>query len=175
MLVEHLLGSNSLPFLEGRWLPFLRNHEGWTQLWWLESHQESLCIGNFVCINILKCHFKLLEKETQEPKILPTERFRFNSGYNEKRKKVALPFIFAEEIFKRGKTVLGILSLESIDPEREIAIEASIVKIMKARKQLPYTLLISETQALLKFFKPTTTIIKTRIEKLISLEYLARD
>jgi hypothetical protein len=53
-------------------------------------------------LQLFKCHFKLLEKASQESKITPLEQFRFNVGYSEKRKKLALPFIFAEEIFKRG-------------------------------------------------------------------------
>jgi hypothetical protein len=79
----------------------------------------------------------LLEKASQESKITPNEQFRLNVGYSEKRKKLALPFIFAEEIFKRG--IVSACPTESMDQEREITIEASIIKIMKARKQLPYT------------------------------------
>ncbi len=42
---------------------------------------------------------------------------------------------------------------EQMSQERETIVEATIVKIMKARKQLPFSKLVEETQSDLKLFK----------------------
>ena len=59
-------------------------------------------------------HFKLLEKESSEIKINSNERFKFNSTYSEKRRKIALPFTFAEESFKRGITLITIFRVNEL-------------------------------------------------------------
>ena len=53
-------------------------------------------------------------------------------------------------------------------------VDAAVVRVMKARKSLPHTLLISELFKLLKF-PVTPADLKKRIESLIEREYLERD
>lgn len=61
--------------------------------------------------------------------------------------------------------------------ERKLKIEACIVRIMKSRRTLKNTDLISEVMKMSNIyqFKPETKLIKVAIEGLIDKEYLARD
>lgn len=63
---------------------------------------------------------------------------------------------------------------EEVFRDREYQVDAAIVRIMKARKRLTHTLLISETMTQLKF-PAQNNDIKKRIESLIEREYLERD
>ena len=62
-----------------------------------------------------------------------------------------------------------------VEEDRSIAIEAAIVRIMKAWKTLAHRRLIAETLSQLAFFKPNPRDVKKRIEALIDREYLERN
>merc|ERR1711964_423763 len=91
--------------------------------------------------------------------------FAPNVAFNCPQLKVRIPPPVTEEMHNKERVV----------EDRTIAIEAAIVRIMKARKQLTHQQLISEVLSQLSFFKPNPKIIKSRIEHLIEREYLERD
>ena len=63
---------------------------------------------------------------------------------------------------------------ERVFQDRQYQIDAAIVRIMKMRKTLSYTLLLNELFTQLKFpIKPQD--IKKRIESLIDRDYMERD
>lgn len=63
---------------------------------------------------------------------------------------------------------------ERVFQDRQYQVDAAIVRIMKTRKVLSHTLLITELFQQLKFpIKPAD--LKKRIESLIDREYLERD
>jgi len=70
-----------------------------------------------------------------------------------------------------------------VDEDRKHEIEAAIVRIMKARRRMNHSNLVSEvclyilkqvTEQLKSRFLPSPVVIKKRIEGLIEREYLAR-
>lgn len=62
-----------------------------------------------------------------------------------------------------------------MDENRRYVIEATIVRIMKARKTMEHNKLLAEVIDQLKSrFRPSATDIKQRIEALINREFIAR-
>jgi len=62
-----------------------------------------------------------------------------------------------------------------VEEDRTIAIEAAIVRIMKARRNYGHQQLVADVLAQLAFFRPEAKLVKRRIEALIDREYLERD
>lgn len=58
---------------------------------------------------------------------------------------------------------------------RQCNVDASLVRIIKARKSISHQDLVSEVLTQTQFFQPTPKFIKSRIESLIEREYLERD
>ena len=62
-----------------------------------------------------------------------------------------------------------------IEGDRKAALDAAIVRIMKAKKELPYEQLKTATiEAVKKHFVPDVTGIKQRIDSLVEQDYLTR-
>jgi len=63
-----------------------------------------------------------------------------------------------------------------VEDDRRYAVEAAIIKVMKARRTIEHVNLVSETTKLLAAkFKPDPFQVKTRIELLIERGYIERD
>lgn len=63
---------------------------------------------------------------------------------------------------------------KKVEDNRSHAIEAAIVRTMKARKQLDHQQLLAEVLSQLAFFKPDPQAFKKRIESLIDREFIER-
>ena len=62
-----------------------------------------------------------------------------------------------------------------VDKDRAHAVDAAIVRVMKARKTLTHAQLTGEVvPQLARMFKPDVRLVKKRIESLIDREYLQR-
>ena len=107
---------------------------------------------------------KVLLKLPPGPKINNSDKFMANAKFSSNMRKIRIPMASLEAAFNHKK----------INEDRSTAIEAAIVRIMKARKTLPHQQLLSEVLAQLSFFEPEAKVIKKRIEALIDREYLER-
>lgn len=109
------------------------------------------------------------QKLLRKPKDGEPEVYTYNAKFASKSKKVRVDQLQIKETQQENAD-----TNEHIVQDRQYAIDAAIVRILKVRKQLGHTMLISEIFSELKFpAKPAD--IKKRIESLINREYLERD
>lgn len=109
--------------------------------------------------------YKVLIKDPPGKRVDLTDRFKVNNAFQSNMRKIRIPMASLEESHNPKR----------VEQDRSIAIEAAIVRIMKARKALPHTQLVAEVIQQLTFFKPESRTVKRRIEHLIEREYLERD
>lgn len=109
--------------------------------------------------------FKVLKKEPMSKTIGTTDTFIFNSGFKSPMRQLRIPMASLEDSHNPKR----------VEEDRSIAIEAAVVRIMKARKTLTHQQLVSEVISQFNIFKPEPKLIKRRIEALIDREYLERD
>ncbi|DBA04843.1 TPA: hypothetical protein N0F65_004480 [Lagenidium giganteum] len=147
-------------------LMVLNDHEGAMTF---EALRESLNLSVDVVKRILhslSCgKYKILNKTPVGKTISTSDTFEVNQTFSSPMRKLRIPMASLEESH----------SQKHVEEDRSIAIEAAIVRIMKARKTLQHQQLISEVLSQLAFFKPNLKVIKRRIEALIDREYLERD
>lgn len=107
---------------------------------------------------------KVLLKTPPSKGIGRGDKFSINEGFQSPMRKLRLPMASLDESHNTKR----------VEEDRTIAIEAAIVRIMKARKTLTHVQLVAETIQQLHFFKPNPRAVKRRIEHLIEREYLER-
>jgi len=105
----------------------------------------------------------------QNKKIETTDKFHFNKHFKHKLVRIKINTIQLQETKEEKKT-----TDERVFADRQFAIDAAIVRIMKSRKTLQHSLLIAETVKQLKFPSKIPEI-KKRIASLIEREYIERD
>lgn len=94
-----------------------------------------------------------------------------NYGFQNKRVRVNLNQPLRQEQRKEEEA-----TYKGIQGDRELVIQAAIVRIMKTRKSMNHANLVAETvEQLVRRFKPPVPIVKKCIVSLIEREYLSRD
>lgn len=114
--------------------------------------------------------FKILLKDPERGYNLD-HKMRVNQGFRHPMRVIRLPNPSARTSTKDRQT-----AVKAVSEDRKYAIEANIVRIMKARGSLTHQQLVAEvSKQLMSFFNPNPAQIKQRIEHLISREYMERD
>jgi cullin-4 len=112
---------------------------------------------------------RVLLKEPKGKEVAPSDRFRVNAAYASRLFRVKINAIqLKESAEENARTV------EAVAQDRQHAIDAAIVRVMKTRKTLGHRLLVGELVAQLRF-PIAAGDLKKRIESLIDREYLERD
>lgn len=116
-------------------------------------------------IHSLSCgKYKVITKSPGGSKINTTDKFTANAKFSSNMKKIRIPMASLDASHNTKR----------VEEDRSIAVDASVVRIMKSRKTMQHNDLIAEVLSQLAFFKPNPRVIKRRIEALIDREYLER-
>merc|ERR1719326_699661 len=95
--------------------------------------------------------YKILSKTGDNQKIVDEgDTFTPNDTFQCPHRKIKIPPPTSEETHNK----------ERVEEDRSIAVDAAIVRVMKARKQLAHQQLITEVLTQLAFFKPNPKLIK---------------
>lgn len=144
--------------------------------WTVEEIQKTLNIPfDDIRKNVFSLSYsktaKILTKSGSVKSVQPSDTLKVNAEFKSKTRNVRIPNIH----FKVSSEERADVDRTTRE-DRKYAIEAAIVRIMKARKTMAHIKLVEEVQRqLMVYFKPEPKIIKRRIEDLITREYLERD
>lgn len=117
---------------------------------------------------------RLLKKEPMSRDINPSDVFSYNEKFEHAFRKFKVALV-SEQSNKIETAEQRRETQKKADDERGLAIDAAVVRIMKARKTLSHQQLMTETIDILKSrFQPDIAMIKRKIESLIEREYLER-
>ncbi|KAH7162881.1 Cullin [Dactylonectria estremocensis] len=116
---------------------------------------------------------RVLLKSPLSKSVKAGDEFSFNAAFQSKTIRIKAPIINAvskvEDLTERKNTE------EKNNQTRAHIVDAAIVRIMKSRKELSHSQLVSEVLAqLTSRFRPEVSLVKKRIEDLIAREYLER-
>lgn len=115
---------------------------------------------------------RVLQKMPRTKEILPQDKFTVNESFTSRLRRVKIIQVLAkgDNDGERQET------RTKVEEDRKHEIEAAIVRIMKARKEMQFQQLVGECIEQLKHrFNPKVQVVKNRIENLIEREYLQRD
>ena len=112
---------------------------------------------------------RILLKQFKTKEIKNDEVITFNPDFTHKYYKITINSLQIKE-----NKLETMETIEKVMNERQFVLDAAIVRIMKTRRALSHSALISECFAIVRF-SVSAADVKKRIERLIEQEYLRRD
>jgi len=127
----------------------------------LKRHLISLCTPKH----------RILKKSAKGKSVAKTDTFQINTAFSPRLKRIRVPLVAMKEVSSHPHHHVPI----AVEEDRRHLCEATVVRIMKARKHSSHNDLIAEvTRQLHQRFFPQPHFIKKSIESLIEREYLER-
>ncbi|CAF1059507.1 unnamed protein product [Didymodactylos carnosus] len=119
---------------------------------------------------VLKCTEITPEQLSEENDLQMASVLKINTNFTNNKTRINLNVSLKSEVKQETEHIH-----QAIESNRKFVIEAAIVRIMKARKELQHTQLISEVLTMLApRFKPQVPDIKLCIGRLIEDQHLER-
>jgi cullin 1 len=132
------------------------------------STQMSEAILKTTLLSLVKT--KVLISDGKEGEYAKSTKFSVNKAFKSKRNRVNINVPMREQEQKQADDTMN-----AIEEDRKLQIQAAIVRIMKMRKRLGYNNLMAEViQQLQNRFQAKPPVIKKCIDILIEKEYLER-
>nr|GAT47324.1 predicted protein [Mycena chlorophos] len=114
---------------------------------------------------------RVLRKQPAGRDVNDNDVFHFNETFTDSLTRIHINSIQAKVSAEESKATQS-----AIDGERSASLDAAIVRIMKAKKEVMHGALVNAViDAVKNHFTPDVPAIKVRIEKLIDQEYMRRD
>lgn len=118
--------------------------------------------------------YKILAKTGSSSKVSSSDDFSVNNNFKHRLTRFTINSLQVKEAVSLTQKEEDEVTQERVITERQYLIDAVIVRIMKTRRTMKHSELLSETFSQLKF-PLTNTDVKKRIENLIVRDYLKRD
>ncbi|KAH8101424.1 Cullin-domain-containing protein [Cristinia sonorae] len=113
---------------------------------------------------------RVLKKQPMGKDVLDTDVFSFNSEFQDAAHRIHINSIQVKETAEESKKTQTL-----IESDRKHVLDAAIVRVMKAKKELHNEQLKTATiEAVKNHFVPNVNMIKERIDELVEQEYLKR-
>ena len=119
----------------------------------------------------------ITKENAKKPTFLDDEKLSLNTKYvNGNIRCNFIPVQTAKQLTEGGGSIRSVTELDAeVAKNRAMVIDATVVRIMKARKVYTNNDLMSDTIKQIQLFKAQPPVIKKRIESLIERDYLERD
>ena len=111
------------------------------------------------------CNGGLLKKAPKSKAILPTDKFKFNKGFQSKAMKLSFPSSYDADTTQASRRAFE---------KKKQYLEASIVRLLKAHHTMGYAELLEEVKSQITLFTVQTRDVKRTIEGLIERKYVER-
>ena len=117
-----------------------------------------------------------MKKASKGKTISEDDEFTFNFDYTSNMKRVKIPLVSMKETEKNGGDGKDSNVSKALEEARKLSVEASIVRIMKSRKQLNHNALVAEcAKQVLQRFSPTPQVSERASESSIVVGWLRLD
>ena len=111
------------------------------------------------------CTGELLKKAPKSKAVLPTDKFKFNKGFQSKAMKLSFPSSYDADTTQASRRAFE---------KKKQYLEASIVRLLKAHHTMGYAELLEEVKSQITLFTVQTRDVKRTIEGLIERKYVER-
>ena len=145
----------------------------------LEIHENNVNVVQNLMANILGLahpKIKILLKKPKCQELKDDDKFKLNIKYTNERYRIRVPVLELNSNKSKNQERMTTKVPRRVEEMRKNRVEASIMRIMKARKRLDHNNLVTQvSKQLSDWFTPQPKFIKKRIESLIERDYLTRD